>query len=434
MNWDGAAGLVRGITATVQGALDRTTSLTIDAGRRMGSIVDPDGGLVAFGYDAQVTRRINQQRNRRGTWAVYQFDAAGKMSNTWLYMGGTQPDIVTGFTAAEGRGVAWKNAVGAASAPAAQVQTVINGPRTDVEDVTGLWLGPAGVVRRVRDPLGGETYVQHDSRWPALPTQVTGPTGRVTRAHYDARGRVDTATVVNPLGDGRDQATTYVYGDRWDAPTAVTSYGVSGGTWTALGGTARAAYDPVNGSVLWRQQGDDTARAVRFYYYGSGAAAGQLRSVHGPSGVPGQTARDSLIYDARGNLRLSVSPLGYLSLVERDGLGRDTLSVTPVTAAGAVTETGLLASGVRQRTTWDVMDRVRHTTTIGARHAAGRQHRERHPAHAHAGRHAARGDGVRRRRAAAAGVALGVAGPGLPEPRVHQLRVRCRGPQGEGVG
>jgi hypothetical protein len=52
---------------------------------------------------------------------------------------------------------------------------------------------------------------------------------------------------------------------RLDFPLpAVTRYGVSEGTWSALGGTAGAGYDLVNGNVLWRQLGDDQARRVTF--------------------------------------------------------------------------------------------------------------------------------------------------------------------------
>jgi RHS repeat-associated protein len=367
MNWDGAAWLVRSITASVHGH-SRTTSLLIDGSRRVTEITDPDTRSAGFGYDPAVARRISVQRDRRGTYTYYGYDGAGKLSSARLQMGtaaNAAVDPTSGFTAVEGVGVALENATGAASAPVSQAHTRMDGPRTDVADVTLLWPSAAGVVKRVRDPLGGETFVQHDARWPALPTQVTGPTGRVSRAQYDARGRVEAATVVNPLGDGRDQVTVYAYDDRWDAPVGITSYGVSGGTWTQLSGTARTAYDPATGHVLWKQVHDDYYTRVSFTYYTSGAAAGQVASVRGPSGVPGVAARDSLIYDARGNLRLSVSPLGYLSLVERDGLGRDTLSITPVTAAGAVSEAGLRSSGVRRRTTWDAMDRPVHTTTIG---------------------------------------------------------------------
>ncbi len=96
--------------------------------------------------------------------------------------------------------------------------------------------------------------MQHDPRFPALATRVTGPNGVVTVAHYDTLGRVDTATVQNPLGDGRNQATVYAYDNRWDLPTAVTGYEVTGSTWRPLSGTARAAYDSTNGNTCPRSE------------------------------------------------------------------------------------------------------------------------------------------------------------------------------------
>jgi RHS repeat-associated protein len=370
MSWDDAARLVRSISATLQGAPTRTTSLAIDTDRRVTMITDPDGKSVGFGFHPAAPWRVAWRRDRRQTESFFMYDAAGKLSAARIQMG-TAPDPVvdptTRFVAAEARGVAFAGAAApAAAADARLAYTRIDGPRTDVSDHTLLWLSSTGAVRRVRDAMGGETYVQFDPRFPALATRSLTSTGRQARAHYDAQGRVDTATMVNVVGDGRDHATVYAYDDRWDAPTAVTRYQVGpGASWTPLGGTARAAYDTVTGNVLWRQVGDDAGRRVSFRYHASGAAAGQLSSVRAPSGVPGQEARDSLLYDTRGNLRLTVSPLGFLTLHHRDALGRDTLTVTPTTAAGATTEAGLMASGMRQHAQYGAMDEVLRTRAIG---------------------------------------------------------------------
>ncbi|HYW13386.1 MAG TPA: RHS repeat-associated core domain-containing protein, partial [Longimicrobium sp.] len=369
MNWDAGALLVRSISATLQGGPTRTTSLGIDTDRRVTMITDPDGKSVGFGYHGAAPWRIASRRDRRQTESFYGYGAAGKLESARIQMG-TAPDLTVdptmGFVAAEARGVAHQGATLTVSADARLAYTRLDGPRTDVSDLTLLWLSSTGAVRRVRDAMGGETYLQFDPIFPALATRSLTSTGRQTRAHYDARGRVDTATMVNVVGDGRDHATVYAYDDRWDAPTAVTSYQVwPGSSWTPLGGTARAAYDTATGNVLWRQLGDDAGRRVNFRYHTSGAAAGQLSSVRAPSGVPGQEARDSLLYDTRGNLRLTVSPLGFLTLHHRDALGRDTLTVTPTTAAGATTEAGLMGSGMRRHATYSVMDQVLRTRAIG---------------------------------------------------------------------
>jgi RHS repeat-associated protein len=370
-NWDAGTQLVRSISATAHGAPTRTVTLSADGSRRVTAITDPDSGAVWFGYSESSTpRRIMGQRDRRGTWTWYGYDAAGKLAIARTYLTSTPNDAAdptTLFAAAESRGVAFEGATGATPVNPLQVSTQIVSPRKDVSANTFLWLTPGGTVRRVRDPLGAETRVQFgDARFPVLPTQVTSASGQVSRAHYDARGRVDTMTVVNPLGDGRDQATVYAYDDRWDAPTAVTSYDVSAGAWTPVAGTARAAYDALTGNVLWRQQGDDQARRVNFTYYTSGAAAGLPASVRAPSSVPGMTARDSLVYDARGNLRKTVSPLGFLTLHMRDALGRDSMVYTPVAEATARDSIQIVNYGAGQAFWYDRMGRVVQTASYGA--------------------------------------------------------------------
>jgi YD repeat-containing protein len=101
----------------------------------------------------------------------------------------------------------------------------------------------------------------------------------------------------------------------------------------------------------------------RFQYYASGPAAGQLWRVTHPV-VGADTARETLEYDARGNLRLVRSPTGLLTVIERDGWGRDTLVITPLRDTVSYVESTLRTTGVRQRTEYDVMDRPRVSETI----------------------------------------------------------------------
>jgi hypothetical protein len=108
-------------------------------------------------------------------------------------------------------GVAFDTSTGASSPAVAQAYTYMDGPRTDVNDHTYLWHTESGLVRRSRDALGAETFIQYGAAFPALPTQVVGPSGQISRARYDSRGRVDSMTVVNPLGDGRDVLTRVSY-------------------------------------------------------------------------------------------------------------------------------------------------------------------------------------------------------------------------------
>ena len=109
----------------------------------------------------------------------------------------------------------------------ANAHTLLDGPRTDVVDHTRIWVGRWGAPVRIRDALGAETRIRrNDAAFPALATEVVTPAGLRTEARYDARGRVDTTIVYNPLGDGQNAVSTFVYDDRWDAPDTVSTPGV----------------------------------------------------------------------------------------------------------------------------------------------------------------------------------------------------------------
>lgn len=81
------------------------------------------------------------------------------------------------------------------------------------------------------------------------------------------------------------------------------------------------------GNRVWQQQGHDSSRRVHFRYYPSG----QLRAVQAP-GTSAGFAADSLAYDTRGNLALTVSPAGFHTRFIRDRLGRDSVVIPPRTA------------------------------------------------------------------------------------------------------
>ena len=129
---------------------------------------------MAFGYDPAATRRIDRQRDRRGTWTCYEYDGAGKLASARVQLGAAaDPRSIPRRGSRPRKGWAWRWRTRRARPPrrTGQVYTRIDGPRTDVIDHTVLWLSPTGVVRRVRDPLGGETYLQFDPRFPALATR-----------------------------------------------------------------------------------------------------------------------------------------------------------------------------------------------------------------------------------------------------------------------
>ena len=355
-----AAGVLAQVSAVTPGAPARTVALGHELGDgRVTYIQDPDAQRVRFAYGGARPRLVTQRTDRRGAALGFTFSPSGRLTAARLPLPGDS--IVSRFEAVEDRGMG-------TSVPLAQAYTLLNGPRTDVEDRTYVWHGDRGAPRRIRDALGGETVISRaDARFPALATEVSASSGVRSTATYDARGRVSQSRVYGPLGDARSALTRYTYDDRWDAPTTVRSEWVDDATGVAtpLAGTRYITYD-ATGNVASQQQGEADTHLVRFYYYpGWHRHAGLLAYVLPALDAERRRGRDSLVYDAQGNLARTVSPSGLLTLHYHDALGRDTLSITPIDEALATTEANLRASGVHQRTTYDAMGRVTRTESIG---------------------------------------------------------------------
>ncbi|HEX2076400.1 MAG TPA: RHS repeat-associated core domain-containing protein [Longimicrobium sp.] len=357
---DPATGALLNVCAHVTDVGCRYVGVERDAATgRVTGLQDPDGFRVRFGYGS-AGNRVLTRTNRRGAVTRFEYDGAGRLSSARLPLAAGDT-IVTRFTAAEGRGVG-------ASVALVDAHTLLDGPRADVADLTRIWVGRWGAPVRIRDAVGAETRIRRDDdAFPGLATEVVTPGGLHTEARYDARGRVDTTLVYDPLDDGRNALTTYAWDDRWDAPTRTTTYEVTDSTVTQLVGSTHTEYDAATGNPVSQRQGESLARQATFRYYGpgSGAATGLPRAIQSPADAQGQVAVDSLWYDDQGNLKGIASPLGFLTLRYRDPLGRDTLTITPIDSATARDTVSLKASGARQRTVYDVMDRDTLTLTYG---------------------------------------------------------------------
>lgn len=126
----------------------------------------------------------------------------------------TLPTTITqsGFTPS---GAAVARTISLAYNASGQV-TSINGPRTDVNDITTLSYytcttgGACGQLASVTNAAGHvTTYDSYDGNGRLL--QTTDPNGLRTNYVYDPRGRVTTMTQTPPVGMGSARTTQYVY-------------------------------------------------------------------------------------------------------------------------------------------------------------------------------------------------------------------------------
>ena len=151
----------------------------------------------------------------------------------------------------------------------------INGPRTDVNDVTTLEYyacttgGACGQLQRITNALGHvTTYDSYDANGRLL--QTTDPNGLRTGYTYDARGRVKTITQTTPAGSA-----------------ATTQY-----SYTAWGDVSQVI-DPVGVTLNY---GYDAAHVLRTI---TDLAGNQIRYAYDLKG--NRTGED--VYDAGGNLK-----------------------------------------------------------------------------------------------------------------------------------
>jgi hypothetical protein len=173
-------------------------------------ITDPDAQTTYFGtYANGVPTRFVTELQRPGLASVaYTYDAGQKLRVVRSAMQGTAPDIVTTLVPQETRGM------GGPPLPMDSVYTLLDGPRTDVVDVTRFWVDRWGHPWKTQDALGHIALAwRADARFPGLVTQTQAANGLVSRAWYDVRGNVDSTRVENPLGDGRNAVTRYRYGN-----------------------------------------------------------------------------------------------------------------------------------------------------------------------------------------------------------------------------
>ena len=307
----------------------------IIAGGRLTALGGPDNTRIVFAYVAGGDSNLVVSRtDRRGYITSYAYDQGKKLSRSSLDMGIGQTPIASGWRPIETLGYPPIGAVPALDTALAYAR--YDGPRIDVFDTMSVWFDHLGAPRRVVNPAGYATSIKRENAtYPALATEVDGPTGLVTRAHYDARGNVDSLIKLNPLGDGQNAVTTSTWDGTWDFVTSIT---------LPMGEVTQFGYDAANGNRLYMQPGTSSTRRITFAYADTFHL---LSSVQYPT-TP--VSRDSFAYDPTlGNLQMSLAPLRDSTVWTRDAIGRETLVQTALVLGAA--------KSLFQRHSYDVGDR-----------------------------------------------------------------------------
>jgi RHS repeat-associated protein len=337
------------ISAPPVGAQSRQTIVSFDPTyHRLTSIRDPDNTVVSFGYPSSGNvRTVTQRTNRRGHTTIYRYDVTDKLAGD----SADATSVARTFRPAESVGIV---AIGGTSAKSRDsAVTIFDGPRRDVADRTEILIDQFGAPARVRDAMGAVTSITRDAAWPSLVRLIQSPNGRKVSATYDAQGLMSATTDSSTYQDStslRKYATTsYTWAPGWEFVTRIVPPQDS---------STSMAYDPQTGQRLWQQTAGDT---TRFTY---DASTKLLKIVQSSNG-----GRDSLGYDAAGNLAIDRTPLGFAAYHFNDAVGRDTLVVSPVDASDTTalrTSGGTDQSvGLRTLSRLDLADQDTLTLTYG---------------------------------------------------------------------
>jgi RHS repeat-associated protein len=334
-----SSGKLHTFTAPGPTPAGRTATITITAGR-ITSIADPDTSTISFTYlsTASDSNRLQSVVNKLAVATEYAYDSTHHLSLDSTNMG-TFPTIVVRFRDADSVELA-ANALPIVSDSA---YVSVDGPRTDVRDVTRFWLDRNGAPSRIIDALGDSTILARtDPRWPALVSRLRFADGRVVLATYNVRGNDSTNTDSTHVLNGVSATTRYLFDNTWDFVTRIVQ---------PMGDSVILAYDATTGNRLYQQPGGDPARRVTFSY---DATTKLLRSIQEPL----TSKADSLYYDgALGNDSVYVTPRGIRTYAIRDLAGRVVTAKSPIDGAQSIFR--------EKDLTYDAMDRVTSERTYG---------------------------------------------------------------------
>lgn len=309
-------------------ALDQTSS----GGGAASYTYDTNGFLASMtDFDGNVTARVNNARGLEVSRTEAQGTALARTITTqWhptfhLPTQITEPNRVTTF-AYDAHGNLLNKTITAGAKKRTWTYTynakgqplTINGPRTDVQDVTKFTYDTKGDLATVTDALGHKTSItSHDAD--GRPLTVKDPNGLVTNLTYDPRGRLTSRAVgTETTAFAYDAAGNLTKITLPDASYLVFTYDAAHrltGITDALGDQIAYTLDAMDNRV--KESVFDPSNALsqtRSHVYD------QLNRLARDIGAQGQTTTYS--YDNNSNITGVTDPLGNQTSKAYDALNR----------------------------------------------------------------------------------------------------------------
>ena len=312
-------------------------------------IVDADA-VHGVGFTYASPGRLTTRTDRRGFSTFFVFDAtSGGFLGDTLFMAGTAANnIGLGFCGAE---TASLSACARGPIDVSSIVTRFDGPRLNTDALDSAWfrITRFGAPSVVTDALKNVTRIERgDPNWPLLVTKTVDPVGFITTASYDSvRALLRSTTALNPriivgtVGIDSSATTTYDWHAKWDVVTQVES---------PTRFTTHYDYDTPSGDLLSQHVGSGTQRKVDYGYDPATRLVNAVTTRTSP--MPTR-----YFYDALGNMDTTKTPLGFVSIVDRDYVGRDSVVRTPIEDP--------VVNWRRQTYQYDINDRLRVTTDSG---------------------------------------------------------------------
>jgi RHS repeat-associated protein len=305
------SGLLDSIIAPTAGAA-RNVKLN-HSGATVTSIRDPDGTTVSFGYLGGIDANlISSRTDRRSKTTYFTYNSFYQLAKDSL-------DLGSGQFVRQILRPAESASISNALSPEASY-TSIDGPRSDVADITRIWVNQFGQPTLVRDGEGDETVLKYDSTWPGLVNEMRSPARLVTHSFYSSTtGLTDSTVSYSPLG-GANAVTKYTWNTTWRAPVSITS---------PTGVIDSMAYDG-SGNRSWAQTGGSSHRVTFTYTSDNLDSAVTL-----PSGVGSPVTK--IVHDHLGNDSIVINPKGHRSFSFNNAIGQPIKIGTPLDSAHAST-------------------------------------------------------------------------------------------------